>query len=96
MKIFFDKYMTVWEKVSNIINKKIKGELIYNKKYLKAENRFNTKESFQCFYVPVILFDSVYKKDKNYYSNAFLEKFIHNIFWRSIRYFGFWGFGSSS
>ena len=42
-----DKYMTIWEKVSNIIIKKINSELIYNKKYLKAEKRFNAKESFQ-------------------------------------------------
>ena len=70
MKKFFDKYMTVWEKDSNII-KKINGELIYNKKYLKAEKRFNSKESFQCFYIPVILFDSVYKKDRNYYPKVF-------------------------
>ena len=41
----FDKYMTIWEKFSNII-KTISSELIYNKKYLKAEKRFKTKESF--------------------------------------------------
>ena len=58
MKRFSDKYMTIWGKVSNITNK-INSELIYNKKYQKAEKRFNTKESF-CFYIPVILFDSVY------------------------------------
>ena len=69
----FDKYMTTWENVSNII-KKINSGLIYNKKYLKAEKRFNAKESFQCFYVPVILFDSVYRKDRNYYLEVFLEK----------------------
>ena len=54
----FVKYMIIWEKVSNII-KNFNSELIYNKKYLKAEKRFNTKESFQRFYIPVILFDSV-------------------------------------
>ena len=42
---FFDKYMTIWEKISNIIQK-INSEFIYNKNYLKAEKRFNTKESF--------------------------------------------------
>ena len=31
-----DKYMLIWEKVSNI-SKKVNNELIYNKKYLKAE-----------------------------------------------------------
>ena len=44
----FDKYMTIWEKVSNII-KKINRELIYDKKLKK---KLNTKESFQCFYIP--------------------------------------------
>ena len=53
--------MVIWEKVSNVI-KKINSELIYNKKYLKAEKRFDKKDGFQCFYMPVILFDSVYIK----------------------------------
>ena len=79
----------------HIISRKEYIELTYNKKYLKAEKRFNTKESFQCFYIPVMLFDSVYRKDGNYYLNVFLEKCIHNIFWRRIINFDFWGFGSS-
>ena len=41
----FDEYNEFWERVSNII-KKINSELIYNKKYLKAEERINTKEGF--------------------------------------------------
>ena len=36
------------------------------KRYLKADKRFNTNKMLQCFYIPVILFDSVYKKDGNY------------------------------
>ena len=32
----FDKYMTIWEKVSNVI-KKVNSELIYNKKDLEPE-----------------------------------------------------------
>ena len=55
-----NKHMTIWEKVSNIIKKEFNSKLIYNKKYVKAEKRFNTKESCQCFYIPVILFDSIY------------------------------------
>ena len=39
--------------------------------------------------------DSVYTKDENYYPKVFLEKFIHNSFWRNIRNLGFWGFQSS-
>ena len=69
-----DKYMVIWEKVSNVI-KKINSELIYNKKYLKAEKRFNTRESFQCFYIPVILLDSVYRKDRNYYPTIIQKYF---------------------
>ena len=88
--------MTICEKVCNIINKKINSELIYNKNYLEAVKRFNTKESFQYFYIAVILFDSVYRKDRNYYSKAFLEKFIINLFWRTLRNFYFWDFESSS
>ena len=60
----FDKYMTISEKVNIMKNKeysekKDNSEMIYSKIYLKAEKRFNTKESFQCFYIPVILLDWV-------------------------------------
>ena len=53
------------------------------------------KKSFQCFYIPEILFDSVCRKDENYYPKMFLEKIIHNFVRRNIRNFGFLGFGSS-
>ena len=39
----------------------------------------NTKESFQCFYIRVILIDSVYRKDKNYYLQVFSEEGKHAI-----------------
>ena len=81
--------------ISNEI-KKINGELICNKKYLKAEKRFKTKESFQYFYIPVILFDSLFKKDGNYYPKIFLENFIQKFFWRYVINISFWSFGSPS
>ena len=71
----FDKFNEIW-KVSNFI-KKINSELVYNKKYIKRENKINTNESLQCFYIPVMLIDSVYRKDENYYPKVFLEK--HNL-----------------
>ena len=71
-----DKYMTISEKVCNIIKININMELIYNKKYLKPGKKFNTKGSFQCFYIPVILFDLVNRKDGNYCPKVFLEKII--------------------
>ena len=80
--------MEIWENVNNI-KIKIKSELIYDKKCLKPQLRFNTKESFYCFYIPLILIDPVYRKDENYYSKVFLEKFMLNIVWRSIIIFGF-------
>ena len=88
--------MTIWEKVSNNIEKKFNSELIQNKKYLQAKKRFNTKESFKCVYEPVILFDSVYRKDGNYCPKVFSEKVIHNIFLRDIMNFDFWNIRSSS
>ena len=82
----FDKYIKIREKVSNTIKrKKIYTEL------------FNKKERFQCFYIPVMLFDSVYRKDGNYYPKVFLEKFVDNFFFEKyLRNFGFSGFGSAS
>ena len=54
------------------------------------------KKSFQFIYIPVILFDSVYRKNGNYCSKVFLEKLINNFLYRNIRICGFWSFGSSS
>ena len=77
----FDKYVTILEKVSNIIKKKLIVNL--NKKYINAGKRFTTKESFHCFYMPVILFDQFIKKMENiilkYFDKnlciTFLEKY---------------------
>ena len=73
----FDKYMIIWEKVSNMI--KNNSELIYNKKYITAEKIYNsTKESFQYFYIPVIVFDSEKMQTiilECFYKNLFLVKY---------------------
>ena len=57
--------MKTQKKVSNTVKKNLIVYLYIKKKYLKAEKTFTTKERFQCFYIPVILIDSVYKKDEN-------------------------------
>ena len=44
-KCMIDKY--IWDKVSNIIKKQFNNKIIYDKKYLETENRFNTKELFR-------------------------------------------------
>ena len=74
MHVFFDKRrksfnIMKFQKNLVISSKKINSNLVYNKKYLKI----NTKESFQCFYAPVILIDSIYRKDENYYLKVLLE-----------------------
>ena len=79
--------MTIWEKVNKIIIKKCNSEAIYNKKNLKAEKRFNSKKSFQCFYTTVILFDSVHGKDGScYLEGGFLfPKIQRSCISRNIR-----------
>ena len=62
--------MKILGKVRIIIKNKFNGGLIYSKKYLKAEKK-NVKGGFHCLYAPVILIDSIYRKDKNYYLNCF-------------------------
>ena len=69
----FGMYMEIWEKGNNII-KKLTVNLYKVKKYLIA------KKTFECCYrigiqVPVILIDSVYKKDENYYPKVFLKEY---------------------
>ena len=45
---FFDKCMTTWEKVSNII-KNFNSKLIYNKKYQKLKRDSTQKKAFNVF-----------------------------------------------
>ena len=63
----FIKYMENLEKVRNIIKNKFNSALIYNKKYLKAGKKKNTKGGIQYLYF--------------YYPKVFLEKyyFIQDI-----------------
>ena len=70
----FKRYYEIWKNVSNIIKKEFNSKLVHNKKCLK----FITNESSHYICTPVILIDSVYRKDKNYYSQVFLEKYNFN------------------
>ena len=70
------KYMEVLEKARNIVRNKFNSKFIYSKKYLKGEKKQKkTKGSFECLYASLILFDSIYRKDKNYYPKVFLKKY---------------------
>ena len=62
-----------------ILQKKINSGHVHNKKYLKVEKKkkkkIKTKEEFQCISVPVILIDSVYRKNKNCFSQVWIEEY---------------------
>ena len=105
MYVFYDKrwkqkIISIWQfgkKVSNITKKKkILITNLYIIKISKSWKKILHKRKLHCFNIPVILFNSVYRNDENYYPKVFLEKFIHNSFWRSVIDFGFWGYGSFS
>ena len=89
----FDKYNEIWEKLAI----SPKGNLMVNlhiiKKSLKAEKKINTKEIFQYFWITIIVIDSVYRKDENYYLKVFSENIVSmttenilmkNIYFRNI------------
>ena len=82
-----EKYNEIWKKFSNIIKKELDSKAVYNEKYLKTKiksynGKINTsfynnkipKESSQCICLSVILIDLVYRKDKSYYPQVFLEE----------------------
>ena len=87
----FEKHNEMWEKVSNIIKKEFDSKPVWNEKYLKYlktkiksynekintnfQNNKISKEGSQCICLSVILIDSAYKKDKNFYPQVFLEEY---------------------
>ena len=72
-----EKYIKIWDKVSKFNNKYLKIQL------KSCAEKINTdfhdddvpKEDSQYICVSVILVDSVFRTDKNYYPHVFLEKF---------------------
>ena len=79
-----EQYNETWEKVSNSIKQIFNSKPAYNKKYLKTEaksyeGKINTKESSQYIFMSAILVDSVYRKDKSYYPQVFLEKYKYVV-----------------
>ena len=82
-----DKYKEIWKKkVSNITKKEIDSKPVYNEKHLKTkiksyDGKINTnfyknkilREGSQWICLSAILIESVYRKDKDYYLQAFLE-----------------------
>ena len=81
-----EKYNEIWKKISSIIQKEFDSKSVYNEKYLKTKiksynGKINTnfqnnkipKEGCQCICQSVILIDSVYRKDKNYYPQKLMQ-----------------------
>ena len=86
-KKLFGKYNEIWKKVSKTIKKEFDSKAVCNEKYLKTKikscnGKINTnfhnnkipKEDSQCICLSVILINSVYRKDKDYYPHVFLEE----------------------
>ena len=68
------KYNEILQKVRNNVKKEFNNESVYNEKYLENKTKWKNfhnneilKQSSQCIYLSVILNDSVYRTDKNYY-----------------------------
>ena len=87
-----EKYNEIWEKVKNSLKKEFDSEPVYNEKYLKAKiksynGKINTnfldnkipKESSQFICLSVILIDSVFRTNKNYYPQVFLEEYKYVV-----------------
>ena len=87
-----EEYNELWEKVKISINKDFDSEPVCNEKYLKAKmktyngkiktNFHNNKipnKGCQCICLLVILIDSVFRTDKNYYPEVFLEECKHVV-----------------
>ena len=83
----FEKYKEIWEKVKNNIKKEFGIEPMYNKKDLKGKIKsYNEKinANFHDNKIPneystliclsVILINSVFQIDKNYYHQLFVEE----------------------
>ena len=88
-EILLEIYNETWRKVSNIIKKKFESKPLYNEEYLRKSHngKINTsfqtnkppKEGSQYICLSVILIDSIYRKDKNYYPQVFLEESKHVV-----------------
>ena len=76
------KYNKIWEKAGNIIKQEFDSNHAYNKKYIKTEIKSSKnfhknevpKECCECICLSIIWLDSVYRRDKNYYPQGFLEE----------------------
>ena len=77
----------IWDKVSKVIKKGFDSEPVYNEKCLitkiksyerKISTNFYKKkmaeEGSDCIFLSMMLIDSVFKMDKNYYSQVLLEE----------------------
>ena len=76
---WLEKHNDIWEKVESSLKKEFDSEPIHNEKYLKEINtNFHNnkipKEGSQYICLSVILIDSVFRKDKNYYPQVFLKE----------------------
>ena len=87
-----EKYNEIWKKVKHSLKKEFDSEPVYNEKYLKAniksykgkiktnshDNKIQ-KEGSQFICLSVILIDSVFRTNKNYYPQVLLEEWKYIV-----------------
>ena len=72
----FQKKLGISWKTNLIVNLNVVKNIW---KLKKINKQINTKGGSQCLYAPVILIDSIYGKDENYYPKVFLEKYYFTL-----------------
>ena len=92
---FLEKYMTIWEKISNLINKNFDSDPVYKDKYIntkirsynndiitnfrKIDNKNNKLPEKNKPSVSLISLDSIIKIDKRYYPQTLLQEYVYKV-----------------
>ena len=64
---FLERYTKIWEKISNLIDKKFDSDPVYNNKCINTKTRSynNDNKAYRC--MSLISLDSIIKINKKYY-----------------------------
>ena len=75
---FLERYTAIWEKISDLVNKKFDSDPIYNNKYINTKIRsYNNDIKTKC--VSLISLDSIIKINKIYYPQTLLQECVYKL-----------------
>ena len=92
-------YNKVWNRISDIMQKRFNSKPVYNEKYSKSERKTYgekiqiltiegvPKTGSHCACLLVILIDCIVKMGRNYYPQAFFEKYKYSVKEKNINKF---------